>query len=143
MKKLVLAVLCTVLSAGLYAQPQATFQYRGQGCGWFQGQDLVVSHPPRIGQYVEFRTHIPPYGTDFIALGSFDPQFPIGNGCKVRAFAFPGPTVIRIPFWFTHRMAIPNDPALAGFSIYAQQLNYVWSGPTWETSRGVKLTLGY
>jgi len=37
---------------------------------------------------------------------------------------------------------IPNDLALLGRSIFAQQLN--WNGGyKWETSRGVKLTFGY
>lgn len=153
MKLLFSAAIAALLSFILPAQtPSANYEYRGSGCGWFaqQGNDFLVVHPPVIGKWVEFRTSIPPYGNDFLQFGSFDPGFPIPNGCRVRAYAFPH-IRIWIPWQEFQRFPIPNDSSLAGYRIYVQQLNmqapWDWGNPSpypkWETSRGVKLIVGY
>ncbi len=61
----------------------------------------------------------------------------------MRAYAFPYIRVW-IPYRMFQRFSIPNDPALAGYTLYVQQLNRQSVGDgIWETSRGVKLTVGY
>jgi hypothetical protein len=152
MTKVLPLVAALLLTLGLVAQtPRATFEYVGKGCGWFQHsfQDIVCTFPPVVGQYVEFNTSIPTYGTDFMQFGAFDPNFPIGHPtptsglCRVHAYSFPAPHRTWLS-WVggVVRFIIPNDPALVGRSVFAQQLNYN-NGDRWETSRGVKLTFGY
>ena len=123
--------------------PRASVKYLDQDCGWFSNSDLAVTRPPVIGQEVELRTLIPLYGIDYLQFGSFDPNLALPGGCRLRAHAFP-PIRFWIPYRMYQRFSIPDDPALAGYTLYAQQLNWRSDrGGVWEMSRGVKLTVGY
>jgi len=152
MGKALVCLFLLVMSGVVQAQtPRAKFEYVGSGCGWFAGaRDLRVTFPPVVGNRVQFATSIPPFGVDTFWFGSLDPKFPIyqvsPTGCKIRAFSFPQPITVWIPWTATQRWNIPNDPGLVGYTLYAQQMNMSW-GPTptpiWHVSRGVKLTLGF
>ncbi|MHA2062769.1 MAG: hypothetical protein ACXABY_00070 [Candidatus Thorarchaeota archaeon] len=149
--KFLVAAFIAALSAILPAQqtPKASFSYVGRGCGWFMtypNNDLVCTYPPIIGQYVEFNCAIPPTGTDWMQFGVVNPRFPIGRDCFILSYAFPAPYRVWVS-WTPGRKKynIPNDPALAGRVIYAQQLNHSYGtmGQYWDMTRAVKLTLGY
>ena len=155
MKNLI-ASLVFLIGAILPAQtPKAELEYIGKGCGHYATQNnFRILGLPKLGNSISVYMLVPPYGVDFIQIGTINPNFKIpithtNYDCYIHAFAFPYPIRTHITNFqnVIHTWTIPNDTSLLGKQIYVQALNYTWirwpGQYGWETSRAARLKFGY